>query len=86
MRVKKTRSDQRNVYRYPVDVPDGKGGYRTTYNVIKPGDDEEHFQITEPVMACSTFYSWIFNYGGKIKIVVPEKVKQEFDELLHNFD
>ena len=33
MRVKKTRQDQRGVYRYPVDVPDGKGGYRRTYNV-----------------------------------------------------
>ena len=39
MRVKKTRQDQRGVYRYPVDVPDGKGGYRRTYNVIKPGED-----------------------------------------------
>lgn len=39
MRVKKTRQDQRGVYRYPVDVPDGRGGYRRTYNVIKPGED-----------------------------------------------
>ena len=39
MRVKKTRQDQRGVYRYPVDVPDGKGGYRRTYNVIKPDED-----------------------------------------------
>lgn len=39
MRVKKTRKDQRGVYRYEVDVPDGKGGYRRTYNVIKPGED-----------------------------------------------
>lgn len=39
MRVKKARQDQRGVYRYPVDVPDGKGGYRRTYNVIKPGED-----------------------------------------------
>lgn len=39
MRVKKTRQDQRGVYRYPVDVPDGKGGYRRTYNVIRPGED-----------------------------------------------
>lgn len=38
MRVKKTRQDQRGVYRYEVDVPDGKGGYRKTYNVIKPGE------------------------------------------------
>ena len=39
MRVKKTWSDQRGTYRYPVEVPDGRGGYRTTYNEIKPGDD-----------------------------------------------
>lgn len=39
MRVKKTRQDQRGVYRYPVDVPDGRGGYRRAYNVIKPGED-----------------------------------------------
>lgn len=53
--------------------------------VITPSEDDEHFQITEQVMACSTFYSWVFNYGGKIKIVVPEEVKQEFEELLHKF-
>lgn len=39
MRVKKTRQDQRGVYRYEVDVPDGCGGYRRTYNVIRPGED-----------------------------------------------
>ena len=39
MRVKKTRQDQRGIYRYEVDVSDGKGGYRRAYNVIKPGED-----------------------------------------------
>lgn len=39
MRVKKTRQSDRGVYRYPVQVEDGRGGYRTTYNVIKPGED-----------------------------------------------
>lgn len=39
MRVKKTRQDQRGTYRYPVDVPDGRGGYRTTYATVKPGDE-----------------------------------------------
>ena len=52
---------------------------------IQPGEDEEHFLITEPVTACSTFYSWVFNYGGKIKIVAPEEVKQEFHELIQKF-
>ena len=52
---------------------------------IQPGEDEEHFCIMEPVTACSTFYSWVFNYGGKIKIVAPEEVKQEFHELIQKF-
>ena len=52
---------------------------------IQPGEDEDHFLITEPVTACSTFYSWVFNYGGKIKIVAPEEVKQEFCELIQKF-
>ena len=55
-------------------------------NIVIMPDDDEHFQIAESVMVCSTFYSWIFNYGGKIKIVAPEEVRQEFDELLHKFD
>lgn len=38
MRVKKTRQDQRNVYRYPVSVEDGHGGYRTVYTTVRPGE------------------------------------------------
>ena len=38
MRVRKTRQDQRNVYRYPVSVEDGRGGYRTVYTTVKPGE------------------------------------------------
>ena len=53
--------------------------------VIHPGEDQEHFLITESVMACSTFYSWVFNYGGKIKIIAPEDVKQEFHDLIQKF-
>ena len=39
MRVKKTKQSDRGVYRYPVQVEDGRGGYRTAYNVIKPCED-----------------------------------------------
>ena len=38
MRVRKTRQDQRNVYRYPVSVEDGCGGYRTVYTTVRPGE------------------------------------------------
>ena len=39
MEIRKTRQDQRGVYRYEVDVPDGRGGYRKTYNTFKPGEN-----------------------------------------------
>ena len=38
MRVRKTRQNQRNVYRYPVSVEDGRGGYRTVYTTVRPGE------------------------------------------------
>ena len=53
---------------------------------IEPGEDDDHFIISETVIPCSTFYSWIFNYGGKIKIISPEDVKQDFKTLIHKFD
>ena len=39
MRVKKTRMDKRDVYRYPVNTEDGTGGYRRTYVTIVPDGD-----------------------------------------------
>ena len=61
--------------------------FRALYvlNYLWENTDEENFLITEPVTVCSTFYSWVFNYGGKIKIVAPEDVKQDSDALIHKF-
>ena len=39
MKIRKTRQDERSSYRYPVDVADGKGGYRTEYITIRPGEE-----------------------------------------------
>lgn len=52
---------------------------------INPVDDE-HFEIKEIVSVGSTFYSWLFNYGGKIKITAPEEAKNEFMDIIWNFD
>lgn len=40
MKIRKTRTEDRGVYRYPVNVPDGKGGYRVEYMTICPGEDD----------------------------------------------
>ncbi|MBR5179843.1 MAG: sigma-70 family RNA polymerase sigma factor [Lachnospiraceae bacterium] len=83
MRVKKTRSDQRNVYRYPVDVPDGKGGYRTTYNIIKPGDDG----TTEVLIHTLNRWddNWITNIGrnGHPKLTEQQKADKKAWEEEH---
>ena len=52
---------------------------------INPVSDDE-FEITETVAVGSTFFSWLFNYAGKIKIVAPEEVKAEFFALIKKFD
>ena len=52
---------------------------------INPKDDK-CFEVMVEVSVGSTFFSWIFNYGGKIRIVAPESVKSEFDKMLHKFD
>lgn len=47
MKIRKTRQEQRTEYRYPVQVEDGKGGYRVVYNTIRPGDGEGEDIVTE---------------------------------------
>lgn len=39
MKLHKTWQNERGVYRYPVNVADGEGGYKTEYITIKPGEN-----------------------------------------------
>lgn len=48
--------------------------------------DEKRFDVTEKVYIGSTFYSWLFNYCGQIRIVAPESAKEGFRKMLHMFD
>lgn len=40
--------------------------------------DDEHFIVSTDVSTGSTFYSWVFNYAGKIRILAPQIVKDEY--------
>ena len=44
--------------------------------------DSEHFRVTAEVSATPTFFAWIFEFGGKIRIVGPESVKEQYRQLL----
>ena len=47
--------------------------------------DNSHFRITQTVMVGTTFFSWVFNYVGKIRIIEPESVRREFRKMLELF-
>lgn len=46
--------------------------------------DDEHFKATVTVCTSTTFYSWVFGFNGKIKIVSPQQVTAAYKEMLHH--
>ncbi len=46
--------------------------------------DEEHFRFDAEVSVSPTFFSWIFEFGGMIKIEGPESVKERFNEMIRS--
>lgn len=46
--------------------------------------DMNSYRIIVDVAVSHIFYTWIFGFGGKVKIKGPENVKKEYIELLDN--
>lgn len=46
--------------------------------------DGERFIATVDVSASSTFYSWVFTYAGRIKIISPASVVEDYKGRLQN--
>lgn len=46
--------------------------------------DDDHFKARIMVQTSPTFYGWIFQFGGMIRIMGPEEVKQEYCSMLQN--
>ena len=44
--------------------------------------DETHFRTTVEVALSPTFYSWVFEFGGGIRIEAPQSVKEAYHERL----
>lgn len=40
--------------------------------------DESSFIVTAEIAASPTFFSWVFNYGGKMQILEPESVREKY--------
>lgn len=46
--------------------------------------DDEHFKATVSVCASTTFYSWVFGFNGKIRIVGPQSIIESYKNMLSN--
>ena len=44
--------------------------------------DEGHFTFTAEVSVSPTFFAWVFEFGGKIRILSPQRVKDAYQELV----
>lgn len=48
--------------------------------------NKDKFCATVEVCLSPTFYSWVFAYGGKMRIVGPKEAVEGFEKMLHKFD
>lgn len=44
--------------------------------------DDEHFKAVVTVCPSATFFAWVFQFSGQIRIAGPENVKEKYRELL----
>ena len=44
--------------------------------------DKTHFITKVNVCTSSTFFGWVFQWGGAIKITAPEEVIEEYREMI----
>ena len=44
--------------------------------------DGENFKVNVELAVNNVFFSWIFGFCGKVKIVAPEDVKEQYREML----
>ncbi len=51
--------------------------------VTTPYNDDS-FKLTTEVSVSPTFFGWIFGFGGRVDILGPERVKEEYKEMLLN--
>lgn len=50
--------------------------------IIVENIDDEHFVIHVKIAVNHVFFSWVFGFGGKVKIIGPESVKEEYRQML----
>lgn len=46
--------------------------------------DMESFRVVLDIEASPTFYGWVFGFGGRIEILSPQSVKDEYVQMVEN--
>ena len=64
--------------RYMLNVIDRFGE-----DILTEQTDEKHFIAKISVRPSSTFFAWIFQFEGDIRILKPENVKERYQEMLN---
>lgn len=44
--------------------------------------DETSFRVIVEVSASPTFFGWVFGFGGKVQILAPESVKEQYRQMI----
>ncbi len=52
---------------------------------MEPAPDGESFRVRAEVAVSPVFLSWVFMFGGQIKIISPESVAEELKAMAKNF-
>ncbi len=53
-------------------------------NIVTAPYNETSFKLATEVSVSPTFFGWIFGFGGRVDILGPERVKEEYKEMLLN--
>ncbi len=45
--------------------------------------DDSSFKAVADIAVSHVFFSWVFGFGGKVKIKAPEEVKETYSDMLN---
>ena len=51
-------------------------------NVTTLAYDMTSFRLQTEVSASPTFFGWVFGFGGKVQILAPENIKEQYRQMI----
>lgn len=53
-------------------------------DVVTYANDMESFRAVVNIVVSHVFYSWVFGFGGKVRIKGPDEVREAYNEMIEN--